>query len=214
MTQVRVVVVDDHMVFREGLRALLGRVEDIDIVGEAASTQEAVEVTEAVRPDVVLMDLNLPGHGGEVATRTILAAHPEIAVLVLTMHSDDAHLRHALNAGARGYLLKDAEPDAIIRAIVAVREGQAIFDPGIAPRVIATTGASQAQRPFPVLTEREYEILDRLARGLRNDAISARMGISIKTVQNNVSTILLKLGATDRAQAVALARDAGMGRRP
>jgi signal transduction histidine kinase/CheY-like chemotaxis protein len=120
-----------------------------------ASTQEAVEVTEAVRPDVVLMDLNLPGHGGEVATRTILAAHPEIAVLVLTMHSDDAHLRHALNAGARGYLLKDAEPDAIIRAIVAVREGQAIFDPGIAPRVIATTGASQAQRPFPVLTERE-----------------------------------------------------------
>jgi DNA-binding NarL/FixJ family response regulator len=202
------------MVFREGLRALLGRVDDIEIVGEAANTQDAVEVTEAVRPDVVLMDLDLPGGGGEVATTTILAAHPEVAVLVLTMHSDDAHLRHALHAGARGYLLKDAEPDAIIRAIVAVREGQAIFDPVIAPRVIAATGASQAERPFPVLTEREYEILDRLARGLQNDAISARMGISIKTVQNNVSTILLKLGAADRAQAVALARDAGMGRRP
>ena len=154
------------------------------------------------------MDLNLPGGGGEVATTTILAAHPEVAVLVLTMHSDDTHLRHALHAGARGYLLKDAEPDAIIRAIVAVNEGQAIFDPGIAARVIAATGTPDAERPFPVLTEREYEILDRLARGLPNNAISARMGISIKTVQNNVSTILLKLGAADRAQAVALARDA------
>jgi DNA-binding NarL/FixJ family response regulator len=202
------------MVFREGLRALLGRVDDIEIVGEATNTQDAVEVTEALRPDVVLMDLNLPGDGGEIATTTILAAHPEVAVLVLTMHSDDTHLRHALQAGARGYLLKDAEPDAIIRAILAVNEGQAIFDPGIAARVIAATGTPQADRPFPVLTEREFEILDRLARGLRNDAISARMGISIKTVQNNVSTILLKLGAADRAQAVALARDAGMGRRP
>ena len=106
-------------------------------------------MTEAVRPDVVLMDLHLPGDGGEVATTTILAAHPEMAVLVLTMHSDDAHLRHALNAGAPGYLLKDAEPDAIIRAIVAVSEGHAIFDPGIAPRVIAATGASQAERLSP-----------------------------------------------------------------
>jgi DNA-binding NarL/FixJ family response regulator len=214
VTQIRLVVVDDHMVFREGLRALLGRVEDIKIVGEAATTQEAIEVTEAVRPDVMLMDLNLPGDGGEVATTTIIAAHPEVVVLVLTMHADDAHLRHALNAGARGYLLKNAEPDAIIRAIVAVNQGQAIFDRGIAARVIAATGTPDGERPFPVLTEREYEILDRLARGLRNDAISARMGISIKTVQNNVSTILLKLGAADRAQAVALARDAGMGRRP
>jgi DNA-binding NarL/FixJ family response regulator len=115
-----------------------------------------------------------------------------------------------LNAGARGYLLKDAEPDAIIRAIVAVNEGQAIFDRGIASRVIAATAAPTSDRPFPVLTDREHEILDRLARGIRNEAIAARMGISIKTVQNNVSTILLKLGATDRgAQAVALARDAG-----
>jgi DNA-binding NarL/FixJ family response regulator len=214
VTPIRLVVVDDHMVFREGLRALLGRVDDIEIVGEAATTQEAIEVTENLRPDVVLMDLHLPGGGGEVATTTILAADPEVAVVVLTMHSDDAHLRHALQAGARGYLLKDAEPDAIIRAIIAVNEGQAIFDPGIAARVLAATGTQQADHPFPILTDREYEILDRLARGLRNDAISARMGISIKTVQNNVSTILLKLGAADRAQAVALARDAGLGRRP
>jgi DNA-binding NarL/FixJ family response regulator len=214
VTPIRLVVVDDHMVFREGLRALLGRVDDIEIVGEAATTQEAIEITESARPDVVLMDLNLPGDGGEAATTMIVTAHPEVAVLVLTMHSDDAHLRHALHAGARGYLLKDAEPEAIIRAIVAVNKGQAIFDPGIAARVIAATGTPQAERPFPSLTDREFEILDRLARGLRNDAISARMGISIKTVQNNVSTILLKLGAADRAQAVVLARDAGMGRRP
>ena len=214
MTPIRVVVVDDHMVFREGLRALLGRVDEIEIVGEAATTQEAIDVTEGAQPNVVLMDLNLPGDGGEVATTTIIATHPEIAVLVLTMHAEDIHLRHALNAGARGYLLKDAEPDAIVRAIVAVNEGQAIFDRGIAARVIAATGTPEPERPFPVLTDREYEILDRLARGLRNDAISARMGISIKTVQNNISTILLKLGAADRAQAVALARDAGMGRRP
>ena len=214
MTRIRLVVVDDHTVFREGLRALLSRIDDIEIVGEAATTQEAIEVAETARPDVVLMDLNLPGDGGEVATTAIITSYPEIAVLVLTMHADDAHLRHALHAGARGYLLKDAEPDAIIRAIIAVNEGQAIFDRGIAARVIAATGTPAAERPFPVLTDREYEILDRLARGLRNDAISARMGISIKTVQNNVSTILLKLGAADRAQAVALARDAGMGRHP
>jgi DNA-binding NarL/FixJ family response regulator len=212
MTPIRVVVVDDHLVFREGLRALLGRVDGIEIVGEAATTQDAIDVTESVRPDVVLMDLHLPGGGGEVATTAIAASHPEVAVLVLTMHSDDAHLRHALNAGARGYLLKDAEPDTIVRAIVAVNEGQAIFDRGIAARVIAAAGTPDAERPFSVLTDREYEILDRLARGLDNIAISARMGISIKTVQNNVSTILLKIGAADRAQAVALARDAGMGR--
>jgi DNA-binding NarL/FixJ family response regulator len=211
VTPIRVVVVDDHIVFREGLRALLARIDEVEIIGEAATTQEAIEVTEELRPDVVLMDLHLPGGGGELATRTIAGAVPEVAVLVLTMHSDDAHLRHALRAGARGYLLKDADPDAIIRAIVAVNEGQAIFDPGIAARVITATGAPQTERPFPVLTEREHEILDRLARGLRNDAIAARMGISIKTVQNNVSTILIKLGATDRAQVVAMARDAGLG---
>jgi DNA-binding NarL/FixJ family response regulator len=198
------------MVFREGLRALLSRIDDIEIVGEAANTQDAVEVTEAVRPDVVLMDLNLPGDGGEVATTTSLAAHPEVAVLVLTMHSDDAHLRHALHAGARGYLLKDAEPDAIIRAIVAVNEGQAIFDRGIAPRVIAATGTPQVDRPFPVLTDREFEILDRLARGLRNDAISARMGISIKTVPGTREWAVALSSAP--ASAAQRSEDADLGR--
>jgi DNA-binding NarL/FixJ family response regulator len=211
MTPVRVVVVDDHAVFREGLRALLARVDAIEVVGEAATTDEAVSLSTAAQPDVVLMDLHLPGDGGAAATARITSSEPAPAVLVLTMYADDAHLQSALSAGARGYLLKDADPAAIVRAILAVHSGQAIFDQAIAGQVLAATSKPHAERPFPTLTEREFEILDKLARGLRNDAIAARTGLSIKTVQNNVSAILLKLGATDRAQAVAMARDAGLG---
>jgi DNA-binding NarL/FixJ family response regulator len=208
---INVVVVDDHAVFREGLRALLARVADITVVGEASNTDEAVAVSADAQPDVVLMDLNLPGGGGEVATRRILTTRPETAVLVLTMHADGGHLQQALGAGARGYLLKDAEPAAIVHAITSVHLGQAIFDPGVASHVLAAAAAPGSDRPFPVLTEREFEVLDRIARGLGNAAIADRMGISRKTVQNNVSSILLKLRATDRAQAVAMARDAGLG---
>ncbi len=211
MSRIRVLVVDDHVVFREGLRALLSRVENIDIVGEAGTTEEAATAAEVTKPDVILMDLHLPGGGGVEATARILSTEPDSAVLVLTMHSDDTHLRDAIRAGARGYLLKDAEPDAIVRAILAVHEGQLIFDPGIAGHVLNATAKPEGPRPFPLLTDREYQILDRLSRGLRNDAIAARMGVSLKTVQNNISSILLKLGAVDRAQAVAIARDAGMG---
>ena len=215
MTPIRVVVVDDHAVFREGIRSLLARVDDIDVVGEAGTTQQAVEVTAHTDPDVVLMDLNIPGGGGEAATAAILATQPHVAVMVLTMHTDDQHLRRALQAGARGYLVKDAEPDAIIRSIAAVHDGQVIFSPDIGSHLIAATATGPAhEQPFPSLTPREYEVLDRLARGLRNDAIAARMGISTKTVQNTISAILLKLGAVDRAQAVAIARDAGLGTGP
>jgi DNA-binding NarL/FixJ family response regulator len=209
---VRVVVVDDHAVFREGLQSLLGRVDHIVVVGQAATTQEAVDITEATKPDVVLMDLNIPGGGGEIATAAIVARHPDVSVLVLTMHTDDRHLRRALQAGAHGYLVKDAEPEAIIRSIAAVHDGQVIFSPDIGLHLIAASSADPTgDRPFPSLTPREREILDRLARGLRNEAIAARMGISVKTIQNSVSAILLKLGAIDRAQAVAIARDAGLG---
>jgi len=211
---IKVLVVDDHAVFREGVRALLARVDQIEVVGEAATTDEAIVVAAQVQPDVILMDLNIPGGGGESATVAILVDRPETAVLMLTMYTDATHLRGALQAGARGYLVKDAEPDAIVRAIEAVHGGQVIFSPDIGGQVIAasTTAPSQG-RAFPALTPREFEILDRLGRGLRNDAIAARMGISMKTVQNNISSILLKLGAVDRAQAVAMARDAGLGLR-
>lgn len=148
MTPIRLVIVDDHVVFREALRALLGRVDEIDLVGEAADTRQAIEVTESLHPDVVLMDLHLPDGGGEQATSTILASHPQMAVLVLTMHSDDAHLRHALHAGARGSLLKDAAPEAIIRAILAVHEGQAIFDRAIVARVVGAKQASDHRTPM------------------------------------------------------------------
>jgi DNA-binding NarL/FixJ family response regulator len=189
---IRVVVVDDHMVFREGLRALLGRVDDIEIVGEAATTQESHPMCRRGSTRTCCSaDLNLPGNGGEVATTTILAAHPEVAVLVLTMHSDDGHLRHALNA-VPAAALKTPTRTAVIRAIVAVHEGQAIFDPGIAPRVIAATGAAQAKRPSPSLTRRSARSLDRTRPRATQRRDSARMGISIKTVQNNVSTILLR----------------------
>lgn len=200
------------MVFRAGLRSLLDRVDRIELVGEASSTDEAVTVAAETRPDVILMDLQMPGGGGVAATERILSAQPEIAVVALTMHSDERHLRDIVAAGARGYLLKDAEPDAIERAVLGAHEGQLIFDPGVAHAILA--GASSAHeegRPFPSLTEREYEVLDRIARGLRNEAIAARMGVSTKTVQNNVSSIFLKLGARDRAHLVALARDAGLG---
>jgi len=209
---IRVVVVDDHAVFREGLRALLARVDTIDVVGEAATTDQAIAVVASETPDVVLMDLNIPGEGGLTATEQITGGPAPPAVLILTMYSDDGHLQKALAAGARGYLLKDADPDAIVRAIQTVHDGQIVFDAGIAVRIIDATSRLRSQRPFPSLTARELEILDNIARGLRNDAIAARTGLSIKTVQNNVSAILLKLGATDRAQAVAMARDAGLGR--
>ena len=147
---ISVVVVDDHTVFREGLRALLSRVPEVEVVGEASNTDEAVVVTASTRPDVVLMDLNLPGGGGEVATRLILADHSATAVLVLTMHADDSHLQRALRAGARGYLLKDAEPEAIVRAIAAVHAGQAIFDPGIAGQVLGGSLLTRVGSSVPV----------------------------------------------------------------
>ena len=162
---ISVVVVDDHAVFREGLRALLARVADISVVGEASTTDEAVAVSADVQPDVVLMDLNLPGGGGEVATRRILATRPETAVLVLTMHADGGHLQQALGAGARGYLLKDAEPAAIVGAITSVHLGQAIFDPGVASHVLAAAAAPGSDRPFPVLTERDVWLIGELQYG-------------------------------------------------
>ena len=148
MSPIRVVVVDDHAVFREGVRSLLARVEDVEVVGEAATTQEAIDVAVQSEPDVVLMDLNIPGGGGEVATAAIVAALPRAAVLVLTMHADDLHLKRALRAGARGYLIKDAEPEAIVRSIAAVHSGQVIFSPDVGVQLIAA-GIALEGRPAP-----------------------------------------------------------------
>lgn len=212
MTAINVVIVDDHAVFREGLRALLARISDIDIVGEAATTDDAISAVAENHPDVVLMDLHIPGEGGIHATSVILTRPAPPAVLVLTMNADDSNVRRAVAAGARGYLLKDAQPDAIVRAIISVHEGQVVFDAGVAQQILQPGSTHSGARPFPTLTDREYEIFERLSRGLRNEAIASRLGISTKTVQNTVSAIFLKLGARDRAQAVSMARDAGLGK--
>ena len=207
---ISVVVVDDHTVFREGLRALLARVPEVEVVGEASNTDDAVAVTASTRPDVVLMDLNLPGGGGEVATRLILAEHTAAAVLVLTMHVDDTHLQRALRAGAHGYRSRMPSRKRSCEQSKPSTRGKS-SSTRASPVRCWRQPPHPSGRPFPSLTEREFEVLDRIARGLRNDAIADRMGISRKTVQNNVSSILLKLGATDRAQAVVMARDAGLG---
>ncbi|MGC5172498.1 response regulator transcription factor [Microbacterium sp. DT81.1] len=211
MTPIRVVIVDDHAVFREGLRALLARVNEIDVVGEAATTGDAISQVAETHPDVVLMDLHIPGEGGIHATSVVVGGLAPPAVLVLTMNADDSHVRRAIAAGARGYLLKDAQPDAIVRAIISLHEGQLVFDAGIAEQILQPGHTQSTARPFPTLTAREYEVLERLSLGLRNEAIAARLGISTKTVQNTVSAIFIKLRARDRGHAIAIARDAGVG---
>lgn len=201
---VRVLVADDHATVRAGLAALFGEVPEVDVVAEAADAQAAIELTTQLSPDVVLMDLHMPGDG----IHAISAIDTErIAVLVLSMHSDAALVRAALRAGARGYLLKDAGALELIRAVLAVADSQSIFDPGVAGVVLR---AAQDAYPFPGLTPRERDVLDRLSHGLSTQAIADRLGLSTKTVQNNISQVLLKLGARDRAHAVALARDAGV----
>jgi DNA-binding NarL/FixJ family response regulator len=204
----RVVVADDHPVFRMGLCRLLESVPGMEVVGEAWDTSTAEEATVDTRPDVVVMDLHMPGGGGVEAIERIRRRAPDVRVLVLTMHSDDALVRKALRAGARGYVLKDASSEEILRALAAVHANQAILDAAVAERVFA---AAPRSGPFPQLTERETEILERMAAGLTNEAIALRLGLSVKTVQNYVSNVLLKLGARHRGEAIARARDAGLG---
>ena len=211
MSALRVVIVDDHPLFREGLGAVLADAE-MEVVGHAATGEEALEVVPRADPDVVLMDLHMPGMGGVEATRRLLVERPDLAVLVLTMMTDDATIAAALRAGARGYLLKEAEPQEIMRAITSVAAGNAVFGAGVADRILQKASADAGRSPaLPGLTEREEEVLDLVAKGLTNDAIARRLYLSDKTVRNYVSTLFAKLGVSDRAAAVARARDAGLG---
>jgi len=210
---IRVVVADDHSVFRLGMRRLLDAVAGIDVVGEAADGDSAVAAAVELSPDVVVMDLDMPGGGGVTATERIGREAPHVRVLVLTMHADSARVRDALRAGARGYVVKDAPPDDILRAIEAVHANQAILDPAVTGALVNAGTAGRAPA-FPQLTERELDVLERMAAGAANDAIASRLGISVKTVQNHVSNVLLKLGVDSRAAAVARARDAGVRPRP
>ncbi|SNS94554.1 DNA-binding response regulator, NarL/FixJ family, contains REC and HTH domains [Asanoa hainanensis] len=209
---IRVVVADDHPLFREGLRALIQDAPGLTLAGVAGDGDAVVAVALAERPDVVLMDLRMPGLSGVEATRLILRTAPSTAILVVTMVDEDDSVFAAMRAGARGYVLKGADPTEILRAIQAVANGEAIFGPAIAARLTRFfVPAAGVATPFPELTTREREILTLMATGAPNATIASRLGLTEKTVRNNVSNVFAKLRVADRAAAVARARDAGLG---
>jgi DNA-binding NarL/FixJ family response regulator len=209
----RLLIAEDHPLYRKGLRTLLGTVPDFALVGEAESGRDAIDLALALQPDVVLMDLQMPDGSGIEATREIVAASPTTKILVVTLFEDDDSVFAALRAGARGYVLKDTDEEEMIRAIRAVANGEAIFGPSVASRVLAYFAAPRREAPhvFPTLTEREREILGLIARGKSNTAIAGDLSLSPKTVANHVSNIFGKLQVADRAEAIIRARDAGLG---
>jgi len=210
---IRVVVADDHPLFRDGLRTLTSLEEGLELVGEAANGADAVALALELDPDVVVMDLHMPDLNGIEATRRIVEARPGVGILVLTMFEDDDSVFAAMRAGARGYLLKGARHDDVVRAIQSVARGDAIFGPSIAARVIDFFSRPAAPpQPFPELTAREREILELIAQGRSNTEIAGHFVLSPKTVRNNVSSIFTKLRVADRAQAIVRAREAGLGR--
>ena len=214
---VRVLLADDHPVYRLGLRALLDTVEGVQVVGEAETGAQAVIEAAELQPDVVVMDLQMPDVDGIEATKRIVKSHPEVAVLILSYSDEADSVFEAMRAGARGYVVKEAGKDAIIRAIQDVASGEMIFGAGVASRLTALlaserdTDAPPAQA-FPELTPREREVLELMAQGLNNSAIALRLSIGDKRVRNCVTDIYTKLGVADRPQAIIMARDAGFGR--
>lgn len=215
-TSVRVMVVDDHPLFRFGLSAALSERDDVEIVGEAAGGQAAIDAAAALTPDVVVMDLHMPDLGGVDATRAITNGNPAVGVLVLTMFDDSESVFNAMRAGARGYLLKGAEPEELVRAVHAVARGEAIFGQSIAAQVLRYFNGLPASpaASFPELTAREREVLELIAAGRNNSEIAQVLSLSGKTVRNHVSIIFSKLRVADRAQAIVRAREAGLGQRP
>ena len=210
---IRVLIVDDHAPFREGLRALFISVPEIEVAGEAANGNDAILEATRIQPDVILMDIQMPGKNGIEATRLINQSSPHIGIIVLTMFEDDVSVFAAMRSGARGYLLKGADQTEILRAIHSVGSGEALFGPGIARRLINYFGElnSKASHPFPELTERESEVLELIAQGMSNAEIAEKLVISQKTARNHVSNVFSKLQVADRAQAIVRARQKGMG---
>ena len=214
MSDLRILIADDHPVFRDGIRALLDAAPSTTIIAEATTGNEAVALAEQHHPDVILMDLKMPGMNGVAATRHILERNPDMRVLVVTMFEDDASVFTAMRAGARGYVLKDATKEELLRAIRAVGNGEAIFSPQIAARMLrffTTPHPLVSRHAFPELTDREHDILTLVANGASNHEIAQRLALSPKTVSNYMSSIFNKLQVADRAEAILRARDAGLG---
>jgi len=217
MTPIRLLIADDHALFREGMRALLGALPDIEVAGEAADGEAAVAQAAALQPDVILMDSNMPGGGGLEATRRIRTAQPEAGIIMVTMVEDDGSVFAAMRAGARGYVLKGAHHEDILQAIRAVAGGQAIFGPGIAARMMhffeaLAAGPQPTPTAFPELSGREREVLRHMAQGATNKEIAGRLVISGKTVSNHITNLFGKLQVADRAEAIMRAHAAGLGR--
>ena len=207
----RIVVADDHTIVQEGLRALLSTVNGYELVDVTGTGEEAVRAAVTLRPDVVVMDIQMPGIGGIEATRQIAKAAPDVAILILTMFEDAESVFAAMRAGALGYVLKGASPDSMIRAIAAVAGGEAIFSPDVARRALTYLTAPRSQAPpFPQLTPRERDVLELIAGGMSNTAIAARFGLATSTVSNHISSIFAKLQVATRAEAIVRARDAGL----
>ncbi|MBG0828106.1 response regulator transcription factor [Planomonospora sp. ID67723] len=211
---IRVLLVDDHAGFRAGLRALLSAVEGVEVADEAASGEQALALVGRAQPDVVLMDLTMPGMGGIAATERLVRDHPHVRVIVLSMSDDDDSVFAAMRAGARGYVLKGARKAELVRSVQAAADGEAIFGPAIAARMAEyfaiRGGPAPEATALPELTRREREILGLVAGHLTNPQIAARLGLSQKTVRNHVSAIFTKLRVADRAHAIMRAKDAGL----
>ncbi len=213
MEPLRIVIADDHVFFRDGVRTLVEAAPDLELVGEAGTGDEAISLAASLQPDVILMDIRMPGTNGIEATRRIVQASPHIRVLMVTMFEEDQSVFTAMRAGARGYLLKGAQYDEMLRAIRAVGNGEAIFSPTVAARFLDYFGSMRPATPpavFPELSEREREILGLIAHGCKNAEIADRLVLTPKTVRNHVSNILSKLQVTDRAQAIIRAKEAGL----
>ena len=214
MESIRLLIADDHAFYREGVRTMLSAIPETEVMGEAATGDEVIALALALQPDVILMDLKMPGLNGIEATRRILHTSPRIGVLVITMFEDDDSVFAAMRAGARGYILKDASEDDILQAIRIVSNGDAIFGTTVAQRLInffAAPRLTEPVLPFSDLTQREREILTFIAQGYSNAEIAQSLVINMKTVRNYISSIFSKLQVADRAQAIIRAREAGMG---
>lgn len=217
MEPIRLLIVDDHTLFREGLRALFSAIEDIELVGEATGGQEAIALTEELQPDVILMDIDMPGTSGVQATRRILRQTPSVGIVMVTMLEDDSSVFSAMRAGAGGYVLKGAQPNELLQTIRAVARGQVLFGPSIATRMMrffkeqeVRFKASLPEEAFPELTPRELEVLELIAQGDKNREIAEKLVITEKTVRNHITNIFSKLQVADRAEAIIKAREAGL----